>query len=171
MKFFLFGQIGSGKSFVGQLIQRDFGIPYHDADRDLPHSIVAAIKNRQPITEAMRDEFTGLMIARIHSLAAQHRHFCVAQALFKNRHRVRVLEAISDLAMVWIRSPESLTRLRLEQRTSHLASSYYAERINPEFEPPTIPHLVIENSGDCAALRSQLAKLTSTRQSRPQVAG
>jgi len=159
VKLLLFGQIGSGKSFVGERLQRDFGIHYHDADDDLPVDMIAAVRAHQPITEAMRDEFTEIIIARIGELALRHTHFCLAQALFKNRHRLRILTRCPTVMPVWIRSTEALIRARLLERTGHLASAYYAEKINPGFEAPTMPHQAIDNFGNDAALRQQLQEL------------
>ncbi len=169
MKLLLFGQIGSGKSFVGETLQREFSLFYHDADSDLPASMIEAVRNHQPISEAMRDEFTGVIIARIRDLALHHESFCVAQALFKNRHRARILAEIPDVVPVWIRSTPELIRARLHERTGHLASAYYAKAINPGFEEPLMPHSVIDNLGDRAALLEQLRQLLidgGMRQSR-----
>ncbi len=159
MKLLLFGQIGSGKSFVGETLQRDFGMHYHDADDDLPASMLEAIRNHEPINDAMRDEFTGVIIARIRDLASRHETFCVAQALFKNRHRARIVAEVPDIIPVWVRSTPELIRVRLHERTGHLASAYYAKAINPGFEEPLLSHKVIDNLGDAAALHAQLAQL------------
>ncbi|MBI3714906.1 MAG: dephospho-CoA kinase [Betaproteobacteria bacterium] len=159
MKLLLFGQIGSGKSFVGECLQRDFGIHYHDADDDLPQAMVEAVRSHQPITEAMRNEFTEVIIARIGDLSQRHADFCLAQALFKNRHRLRILTRCPTAVPVWIRSTDALIGARLLERTGHLASAYYAEKINPGFEAPTMPHQAIDNFGDDAALHAQLQKL------------
>jgi len=148
MKLLLFGQIGSGKSYVGELFQRKFEIPYHDADRDLPEEMKEAIRNHQPITEEMRDGFVERIIGRMHELSQQHAQLCIAQALFKNRHRLRILEAFPDLQMVWVRSNDVLIHTRLHERTGHVASQYYAQMVNPNFEEPVHAHQVIENTGD-----------------------
>src|SRR5687767_12651725 len=87
VSFLLFGQIGVGKTFLGQHIAAEFGLPFHDADSDLPPSILDAIARRTPFTDAMRDEFTLILRGRIALLAAVHPRFCIAQALFYNRQR------------------------------------------------------------------------------------
>ena len=159
MKFLLFGKIGSGKSYVGELFQQEFGIAYHDADLDLPEVVKEAIRNHQAITEEMRDDFVERIIARIHQLSREHQHFCIAQALFKNRHRLQILTEFPELQMVWVRSDESLTAARLENRTGHVASLYYAQMVNPHFEEPTHDHLLIENTGDDSSLLHQMRSL------------
>lgn len=156
MKLLLFGKIGSGKSYVGELLQRECGIAYHDADQDLPEAVREAIRNHQAITEEMRDDFVTSIIQRIHQLSQEHQQFCIAQALFKNRHRLRILATFPDLQMVWVRSDESLIDARLETRAGHVASLYYARMVNPNFEEPTHRHMVIENTGDDASLLLQI---------------
>jgi gluconokinase len=159
MKLLLFGKIGSGKSYVGELFQREFGIAYHDADRDLPEVMREAIRNHEAITEEMRDDFVKSIIERIHLLSREHQQFCVAQALFKNRHRLRILERFPDLQMIWVRSSEVLTNARLEERTGHVASLYYAQMVNPNFEAPTHRHRVIENTVEDSWLRHQMLSI------------
>lgn len=159
MNLFLFGQAGSGKSYVGTLLQRRFGFHFHDADWDLPPALHAAVASHQPITEDMRYEFTEAIVQRIVRLRQEHQRFVVAQALFKNRHRERLRQAFPDLHFVWIRAPRSLLLERLRKRVGHLASSYYADLINPGFEEPTLPHSVIENISDPRQLESDLAAL------------
>ncbi len=159
MKLLLIGEIGSGKSYVGELLQREFGVFYHDADVDLPDDMAEAVRAQQPLTDAMRSDFCDRIIARIQTLGAEHAEFCVAQALFKNRHRQRILEAVPDVRLVWVKSTPELTHARLMERTGHIASAYYAEKINPGFEVPVMPHARIDNLGDASALRVQIAKL------------
>lgn len=159
MKLFLFGEVGSGKSYIGELLQRRFGIPFYDADWDLPEALRNAISAHQPITEGMRTEFTAAIVRRIRFLEQASKHFVIAQALFKNRHREHLIQTFPDLTMVWVRSSPSLAAQRLDERVGHIASSYCAELVNPGFEPPTHPHALIENVQNSEQLVSELAQL------------
>ena len=159
MKLFLFGQVGSGKTYVGELPRRRFGMPFYDADWDLPEALRNAITAHQPVTEAMRTEFTAAIVRRISLLEQGNQHFVIAQALFKNRHREHLIQTFPDLTLVWVRSSPSVASRRLHERVGHIASSYYAELINPGFEPPTHPHALIENVQDSRQLVSNLAQL------------
>ncbi len=159
MKLLLFGQIGSGKSHIGELLARDFGLHYHDADTDLPTDIAAAIRRHEPFTEAMRDAFVDRIATRISALSATHLNFVVAQALFKDRHRALLQTAFPDLQLIWVRSTPDLIAARLNERAGHLATAYYAEIVNPAFEPPTVPHFAIDNLADPARLHLDLTLL------------
>lgn len=159
MQLLLFGPIGSGKSYIGELLAQDFGLHYHDADRDLPAEALEAIGRHEPFTEAMREQFLERIIARIRGLAIAHPRFVVAQALFRNHQRARLLEAFPSLQLVWVRSSPEQIAERLRARTGHIASSYYATTINPGFELPTVPHLVLDNIADPDGLRLNLVRL------------
>jgi sugar-phosphatase len=165
MKLLLFGKIGSGKSFIGELLQREFGIAYHDADLDLPDTMREAIRNHEPISEKMRDSFVEGIIERIHQLSRKHDEFCIAQALFKEHHRQRLLEAFPDLTLVWVHSTDELTDTRLQGRTGHLASRYYAQMVNPQFEVPTHTHQTIENTADITQLRKRVVSMLESARS------
>ena len=161
MKLLLFGQIGSGKSHIGELLARDFGLHYHDADDDLPPEIAEAIRRHEPFTDAMRDAFADRIIARIALLSEVHPRFVVAQALFKDHQRARLLAAFPDLRLVWVHSTPALISARLEERAGHIASAYYASIVNPAFEPPSVPHLTLENLADAVRLHRDMTKLLS----------
>lgn len=172
MKILLFGKIGSGKSFVGEFIEREYGLPYYDADQDLPRAIVEAIRAHRPISEQMREGVTEKIIERIHLLQNEHQEFCVAQALFKNRQRVRLLEEFPDLRFVWVRSEPPQMDVRLRERTGHVASHYYADTVNPQFEPPSMAHWILENVADPSELHVRVANLLeSLRFGEPDQAG
>jgi gluconate kinase len=155
----LFGQIGSGKSHLGELLARECGFHHHDADQDLPPAIVAAIRRHEPFTEAMRDDFVSRIHDRVAWLTREHPRFVVSQALFKERHRARLHIAFPDLHFVWVRSTPELIAARLETRVGYLASAYYAQTVNPSFEPPALPHLVVDNVTDPARLQLDLVRL------------
>jgi carbohydrate kinase (thermoresistant glucokinase family) len=162
MKLLLFGQIGSGKSHVGALLAQEFGFHYHDADTDLPGEIVDAIRRHAPLTDDMRDQFAERIATRLEALSASHSNFVVAQALFKDRQRSLLLARCPSLHLVWVRSTPVLIAARLKERTGHIASAYYADVVNPVFEAPTVPHLILDNLGDSEQLRLALIELLAT---------
>lgn len=170
MKLLLFGEIGSGKSFIGDLLAREFGLHYHDADTDLPPEIAGAIRRHEPLTDAMRDAFVDRIEARIAVLSSAHSRFVIAQALFRNRHRARLLAAFPGLTFVWVQSPSAQIERRLQMRTGHLATTYYASLVNPFFEAPTVPHHVITNEDDLDQLREQLVRLVCAPAGKPSSA-
>jgi gluconokinase len=88
--WFIFGQIGAGKSSLGAAAARALGVHFHEGDQDLPESLVAAIRERRPFTDALRDEFADVLGNRIDQLKRDHERFILAQGLFYNRQRHRL---------------------------------------------------------------------------------
>jgi len=155
----LFGQIGAGKSYIGECLARDFGLTFYEGDRDITPAMRTAIAARVPFTPAMRAEFAGLLAGRIGQLAAGGSPFCLAQALFKNTERHSIRARFPELTFVWVQAAPGVIAERLRQRTGHVADLAYAEFANPYFEPPDFPHRTIENDGDAATLGRQLDRI------------
>jgi gluconokinase len=145
--WFFFGQIGAGKSSLGAAAARSWGIPFHEGDQDLPPSVIAAIKERRPFTDALRDEFAAVLADRIAELSHRHERFILAQGLFYNRQRRALLTRHPDLRFVWIRAQTPILEDRVSRRSHPLADLAYARLANPHFEIPDIPHHVLENDG------------------------
>ena len=156
---FLFGQIGVGKSYLGQRLAGDYGFTFCEGDHDITPAMRTAIAARTPFTPAMRREFADLLAHRIATLATGTPGFCIAQAFFKNSERHHVRAEFPDLTFVWVRADPHVIAERLRQRTKHVADLAYAEFANPHFAPPDFPHRVIENDGDEQSLRRQIAEL------------
>ena len=113
---FLFGKAGSGKSHIGEAASRLYGFHFHEADQDLPEAFRQAIAAGGGVTEEMRQEYLVVMIATLQRLASEHRNVCVSQALFRDRMRLRILEAVPAVEFVWVDAPDDVLWARLEAR-------------------------------------------------------
>jgi gluconate kinase len=140
----LFGLLGCGKNYVGKLFE-EFGFHLYDADQDLTPIMKNAIANHQVFSEQMRDEYFAIVISRIAEFKKSHRDLVVAQALFKNKHRQKILNTFPDAKFIWVQSAPELIRDRLTARTNHIAGKSYGELVNSQFEIPTIPCEVLTN--------------------------
>jgi gluconokinase len=145
--WFLFGQIGAGKSSLGAAAARRWNVPFHEGDQDLPPSVLAAIRERRPFTDALRDEFAAVLADRIEELGRAHPQFILAQGLFYNRQRRALLARHPGLRFVWVRARPEVIEGRVSQRNHPLADLSYARLANPYFEVPDFPHLVLDNDG------------------------
>lgn len=145
--WFLFGQIGAGKSSLGAAAAQAFGLPFHEGDHDLPPSVLAAIRERRRFTDELRDEFAAILADRIEELAGRHERFLIAQGLFYNRQRHALRARHPALQFVWVRTAPSLIENRVQLRQHPLADASYARLANPHFEVPDFPHLVLDNDG------------------------
>ena len=144
----LFGKAGSGKSHVGRMASRTYGLHFHEADDDLPESFKRAIKNQEKVTEEVREEYIAIIIATIRRLVLAEKAICVCQALPRNKYREKILEAIPSVEYVWVDAPDYLIASRLENRAGHIAPRGYAEMVNRIFEVPTVAHVRFENGND-----------------------
>ena len=155
----LFGKAGSGKSYIGKLASSLYGLHFHDADEDLPERFSRAIKNQERVTDEVRDEYVDRIIATLGRLMLTSERICVCQALFRNKYREKILEAIPPVEYVWIDAPEHLISSRLGNRAGHLASRGYAEMSNRIFEVPTIAHVRLENGDDPIKVNQQITAI------------
>ena len=163
---FLFGKAGSGKSHIGEAASRLYGFHFHEADQDLPEAFRQAIAAGGGVTEKMRQEFLVVMIATLQRLASEHRNVCVSQALFRDRMRLRILEAVPAVEFVWVDAPDDVLWARLEARGGHIASRPYAQMVNRLFEIPTVPHAKFVNDDNAIRFAEQMKTIFSARSAR-----
>jgi gluconate kinase len=145
MQCFLFGQIGVGKSTLGATAAQQWRIHFHEGDQDLTPALLEAIRKRQAFTDAMRDDYAGVLAERITQLARTHPRFIIAQGLFYNRQRHVLRRAHPHLRWAWVRTAPSVWSERVQHRAHPLADLSYAYLANPYFEEPDFPHTVITN--------------------------
>ena len=155
----LFGKAGSGKSYIGKLASSLYGFHFHDADEDLPERLRRAIKNRESVTDEVRDEYIDRVIVTLRRLMLTNERICVCQALFRNKYREKILEAIPSVEYVWVDAPDHLISSRLENRVDHVASRGYAEMANRIFEVPTVAHVRFENGTDAIKFDEQITAI------------
>jgi len=153
---FLFGKAGSGKSHIGKLASRNYGMQFHDADADLPEIFQRAIERGEKVTEEVREEYIEIIIAKMKRLALANEHVCMCQALPRNRYRGKILKAIPSAEFVWVDAAAELISSRLRNRAGHIAPVGYAEMVNRMFEIPTVPHVRFENGNDPTKFRDQM---------------
>ena len=159
MIIFLFGLLGVGKNFVGKIFADEFGFTFYDADQDLTATMKEAIASHREFTEQMRDEYFEIVIGKIAELKKTHKRLAIAQALFKNRHRQRILLHFPEIQFVWVQADEQLTRKRLKARNYHPAGKSYGDLVNKLFEIPNIPYGVLINNMRKEEVAEQIARL------------
>lgn len=160
----IFGIPGAGKTFVGRVLQEEFGFTFHDADHDLPDDMRRALEQKQPVTDAMRDEFFKRITATTTRLRHEHTNLAIAQTFLKEKYRRRFLDTFPDAKFILVRSDPSLIETRFAQRRSYLIDKDDALQMAARFDPPQIEHRVVENlygrTEVIAQLRAVLDDLT-----------
>lgn len=159
----LFGLLGCGKNYVGKIFE-EFGFHLYDADQDLTPIMKNAIANHQVFTKQMRDEYFDIVISRIAELKKSHKDLVVAQALFKNKHRQKILNAFPAVRFIWVQSAPELIRDRLIARANHIAGESYGELVNSQFEVPIIPCEVLTNKDGREEVVEQIERILDKAQ-------
>jgi len=160
MLIFLFGEPGTGKNFVGDLLSTHFEYYFWDADLALPLEMKNAIRNKQVFTQKMRDNYTQMIIGEVKNLQKKYNNIVVAQALFKEKNRIQIANQFSEALFILIMSSFDKIQERLQLRKS-LVDNDYAEIIRSEFEEPLLSHKIIFNDSDHASIIKQLHLILS----------
>lgn len=157
--FVVFGLLGCGKNYVGQVLHEDFGMFLYDADTDLTPEMLDAIRKQELISEPVRDAFFDKVILRIGQLRQRENRLVVCQALYKEKHRELILENFPDARFILVQTPPGLIAARLARRKGSPATLAYAQKIAPYFDPPALPHVVVDNSDGREYVHGQLEKI------------
>jgi gluconokinase len=159
----LFGLPGAGKTTVGRLLRDSFGYHFHEADDDISADYRARVARGEVVSDDMRDDYHRALLARLSELSALHPRLAVAAPLLRDKHRRWIAERFPAAIFVRVQCEPAVWEARLAARPGHAISLDYARRVRALDEPPTIPHLTIDNNADGpAALTRALQALVST---------
>lgn len=162
MLIVVFGLPGSGKSYVGTILKKEFDFCLYDGDIDLPRDIKDAIANKTLITDTMRDEFFKRVICQIKRLKKTHRKLVVAQTFIKEKYRKLVLKHFPDTQFILIKTKTSLRESRIAQRKYYHLDRAYAQAMCRNFESSRINHAVLDNNTDGEEeIKKQLKKINN----------
>lgn len=152
----LFGLSGSGKNFVGNILAKHFGYHFWDADSVLLPEMRQCIEKRELFTQKMRDDFMRVIIAKVTELKKTYPKLAIAQALYKEKNRVQLLDALPDSKLLYIEADPAKIAERLAQGVNKLVDADYARKISQNFEPSRLPHITITNNTDENSIIAQL---------------
>ena len=164
MLIILFGLSGSGKNFVGNILQNHFDFHFWDADQALPQDMLDCIAQKQSFTQAQRDNFTRVIIEKVSSLEnnPNNQNLVVAQALYKEKNRKEIQDAFPDAIFFHVKaSPEKIMARR--RNSNEGIDADYAKKISLNFENPILTHEDIENNSDKQAIVEQLSSYLNKR--------
>lgn len=153
--FFVFGTPGSGKSYVGRILETDYGYYCYDADDDLTADMIAAIQNEQVFTEAMRQAYFNIVTTKTLALVKKHANLVVTQALIKEKNRQQVLAQLPKAQFIHVTADVNTINKRLKIRNNWVSIDY-ANKIRAIFEEPQLSHFTIDNNLDKQHVKNQL---------------
>lgn len=134
MIVFLFGLPGVGKTYIGQLLQKELGACYWDGDEALTEEMRLAVRNEQAFSRAMTAELTSTIIDKMKQLEQNNEFIIVSQAMLRETDRQLFREQFSDLHFIYIRCEQDHTSHRIAQRADFVTVSYF-EKLTIAFEP------------------------------------
>lgn len=155
----LFGIPGAGKTFVGRTLQDEFGFRFHDADHELPDNMRAALAMKQPVTDDMRNRFFEKVTQKVSELRSAGCPVAIAQTFLKDRYRRAMLATFPDTLFILVESRPELIVERFDRRADYLIDVNDALQMAARFEPPTIPHHIVQNDGTRGDVVAQLSVL------------
>jgi len=159
MLLILFGLPGAGKSFAGQVLRDRFGFYFHEADDDIPDDYKRAVAAGQVVDDERRDAYHHHLLDRLAELSAAHPRLAVAVPLLRDRHRRWIQERFSESVFILVQCDPARWRARLDSRT-HTIGLDYAQKVLSLYEPPTIPHTLLDDTAEgTAEVERQLASL------------
>ena len=153
---YLYGLPAAGKNHVGELLEREFGFCFFDADEWLLPDMLASLERKEGFTPEQRDRYYRAVIERTRELfgggGSGGGPIAVAQATFKEQHRRWVAAAFPGAELWWVVADEPRRAERL-RRGGNRVDAALGAAMRKEFEapPPAWPsptcHCQILNSG------------------------
>lgn len=157
MLLILFGPPGVGKSFIGRIFRDDLQFHFYDADSDLTDEMLSMIARKETFTQAMRDEYTQLVINKIQILSKQYKNLVIAQALAIEKNRLFLQQMFPHAQFVYVEaSIEKANQRLLKRRDGISVDIEYAEKIRNIFEKPALKHLLLDNNSGKEHVLEQL---------------
>ena len=141
-----FGLPGVGKTYVGKILEDQFGFFFYDGDMELTERMKVAIKQKTPFTDDMRDEFFERLIDKIQELSRIHAKLVVAQTFIKEKYREQLIEKISHAQFILVKADDRVREKRLLRRSEYPLDIEYSRQMVHNFEMPQISHAVIMNN-------------------------
>src|SRR5258708_172438 len=113
--YILFGLPGSGKTFVGNVLQDYFNFHFYEGDTDITTEMKEAIHTKTVFTDEMRDGFFLNLIPNIKRLSQEHKHLVVSQMFIKEKYRTLLLQEIPEAKFILIETNETVRESRLKK--------------------------------------------------------
>lgn len=146
MLLVVFGLPGAGKTYVGKLLEENYGFYFYDGDNDLTDEMKQALKEKKLFNDAMRDIFFQKLIDKVLQLYKTKKNLVVTQTFIKEKYRSQFLKVMPYAKFILVQTKNDVREKRLLQRND--LDLDYASNMIKLFEKPSIKHFKIENNID-----------------------
>jgi carbohydrate kinase (thermoresistant glucokinase family) len=130
----LMGVAGVGKTTVGELVARELGLPFHDADTFHSEESRRKMAAGIPLTEPDREPWLRDLARRMRAWEAEGGAVVACSAL-RRRHR-ELLAGAGPVRFVWLDADEKTIRERIVTRTGHYMPPALLDTQLETLEPP-----------------------------------
>ncbi len=159
-----FGYPGTGKSYVGKILNKEFGYFYYDGDQILPTPMREALEQNRFVSDVMVDEFLDKLINKIQQLAKIHTNLVISQTFIYEKHRLQLLSLLPQAKFLLITTPDNIREERLAKRREFPITKNYARIMCEHFDKPNIPHFLLQNTEEGTnAIKKQLQILLKSQ--------
>ena len=119
----LTGAAGAGKTVVGEMLARDLGWPFYDADDFHSPSNVKKMTRGVPLSDADRRPWLAALRSLIERLVCNHEDAVLACSALKEQYRRTIAGGVPEARIVYLKAAAPVLRRRLEQRRGHFMKS------------------------------------------------
>ena len=113
------GVAGSGKTTVGELLARQLGWSFYDADAFHPPENIEKMANGIPLNDVDRAPWLAALHALISTSLRENRPAVLACSALKESYRQRLLEDNDGVQVVYLKGSYDLLWSRLSHRKDH----------------------------------------------------
>lgn len=138
MLYVLFGEMGIGKNYVGELLANHIGCKFFDGDLAVPETMAKKVANFRPLgADDINDYVGNHLIPAINERFDTH--LVVAQALYREVHREMIMSTFGrrKVKLVWLPVVSHVSHFkRLLNRENGWKWIAYAMANKPFFQKP-----------------------------------
>lgn len=128
MVLILMGPAGAGKSTVGRALAQEIGWRFVDADDYHSATSVEKMRRGEALTDADRAGWLRALHEVLAGATSRGQNLVLACSALKHAYRDALAGGLDNAAFVYLRTPASVLRARLETRPDHFAD----ERLLPQ---------------------------------------
>ena len=145
MIIFLYGPPGSGKTYIGDWLQSEYGYYFYDADFDLTEDMKINLCKKKPFTPVMRENFFSIIIKKMSRLSTHYPQLVVAQACSQMVNRKQIQKVFPHASFIHVNVDYDIRVKRLTERNDWITSNWIDELLDIQ-EPANKEHFQLDNS-------------------------